>query len=173
MLARVRTLYRERRAVRWTVDAILVLALVLLVSAYQTRKHLRGAMPALQLRATSGETVTLDSLRGKKALVYVWAPWCGVCSVESSNVARVRSLVGERARVVSIVAAYQSADEVQRHIASQQIDYPVLLGDDALERTLHVSAFPTVYFLDEQGRITRSVTGYTTTAGLLARLFLP
>ncbi len=170
MLSRFRALYRERRAVRWTVDALALLAIFLLISAYQTRKHLRGPMPALQLRATSGETVALDSLRGKKTLVYVWAPWCGVCKVESSNVSRVRSLVGGRANVVSIVAGYQSADEVQRHVATHSIDYPVLLGD---EHALAVTSFPTIYFLDEQGRITRSVTGYTTTAGLLARLFMP
>lgn len=174
MFSRFRALYRERRAVRWATDLLLLLLVVLGISAFQTRKHLRNVpLPAVALHSVSGESVALDSLRGKKTLLYMWAPWCGVCKLESANVSRVRSLVGERARVVSIVSSYQSVDEVKREMADKGIDYQVLLGDDALERTFHVSAFPTVYFVDEQGRITRSATGYTTTFGLLYRLFLP
>ncbi len=174
MFSRFRALYRERRVVRWTTDLILLLAVVLAVSAFQTRKHLRDVpLPALAVHKLSGESVALDSFRGKKTLVYLWAPWCGVCKLESGNIGRVQSLVGDRARVVSIVSSFQSVDEVKREIADKGIDYPVLLGDETIERAFRVSAFPTVYFIDEQGRIKRSATGYTTTFGLLYRLLLP
>ncbi len=174
MLSRLRTLYRERRAFRWTVELLALLAVVLAISAFQTRKHLRDVpLPALSLRTTSGESIALDALRGKKTLVYVWAPWCGVCKVASSNVSHVRSIVGERARVISIAAAWESVDDVQRFVRDHDVDYPVLRGAAGVERALRVTAFPTTYFVDEEGRITRSVTGYTTTAGLLARLFAP
>jgi len=172
MLARLRSLYRERRLVRWTVDLLLVLALVLAVSSFQTRKHVKDVpMPALALHTLGGEAAALET--NKKTLVYVWAPWCGVCKAESDNIARVRSLVGDRARVVSVVVGYGSVDEVRRYIQDRGVEYPVLLGDESVERALRVTVFPTIYFVDARGRITRSVSGYTTTAGLLARLFAP
>ncbi|MBI2394090.1 MAG: redoxin family protein [Deltaproteobacteria bacterium] len=173
MLSRFRTAYRERRAVRWTVDLLVMLVVVVAISAWQTRKHLRDVpLPALQLRSVSGESVSLQSLRGKKTLLYLWAPWCGVCKVESPNVGHVRSLLGDRVNVVSVVAAYQSVDEVRRYVSDKGVEYPVLLGDDSIERAFKVNAFPTVYFIDEQGRIKGSATGYTTTIGLIARLYL-
>lgn len=174
MPSRLCALYRERRAVRWTVELLVVLAVVLGISAFQARKHLRDVpLPALALRDLDGASVALDALRGKKTLVYLWAPWCGVCGVESSNVAHVQSLVGDRARVVSIVVGYDGIEEVQRYVREHDVHYPVPLGDAAVERTFRVTAFPTMYFVDAEGRITRSVSGYTTTAGLLARLFAP
>jgi thioredoxin-related protein len=104
--------------------------------------------------------------------VAFWAPWCTVCGVESQNLSWVRRLAGTRANVVSVAAAYENLDQVRAYARQHEVDYPVLLGDDALVRAFRVDAFPTVYFLDADGRVLRSATGYTTTLGLLARLWL-
>jgi thioredoxin-related protein len=74
--------------------------------------------------------------------------------------------------VVSVAASFENVDQVRAYVRDHGVDYPVLLGDDALVRAFRVEAFPTVYFLDAGGRVRRSATGYTTTLGLLARLFL-
>ena len=60
-------------------------------------------------------------------------------------------------------------DKEQR-VVTKAVVAAGLLGDDALLRAFHVEAFPTAYFLDSGGRVQGSVTGYTTTLGLLARL---
>jgi hypothetical protein len=74
--------------------------------------------------------------------------------------------------VVSVAASFEDVAQVRAYLRDHDVDYPVLLGDDAVLRAFHVEAFPTVYFLDEHGRVRRSATGYTTTLGLLARLLL-
>jgi hypothetical protein len=74
--------------------------------------------------------------------------------------------------VVSIAASFEEVAQVRAYVRDHGVDYPVLLGDDALLRAFHVEVFPTAYFLDARGRVQGSVTGYTTTLGLLARLFL-
>ena len=77
---------------------------------------------------------------------------------------------GDRGRVVSVASAYGDVAEVRAYMKEHEVAYPVLLGDDETVRAFRVEAFPTVYFLDAEGRIKRSVAGYTTTGGLLARL---
>ena len=152
-------------------DALLVVAVLVGVGLWQARGHLAsGTSPALSLRSLDGQPVSLEALRGKPVLLAFWAPWCGVCSAQSDNLARVRRWVGDRAQVVSVAAAYGDEAEVRRHVAEKGIDYPVWLGGEAAAPAFHVEAYPTIYFLDAQGRVKGSVAGYTTTLGMLARL---
>jgi thiol-disulfide isomerase/thioredoxin len=164
---------RKHRWVRWGTELAVVAALVTGIGAWQTRRHLSGVEPPRAvLAALGGGEVSLDSLRGKPVLLAFWAPWCTVCGAESQNLSWIRSLAGNRAHVVSVAAAYENVDQVRAYVRDHGVDYPVLLGDDALVRDFRVEAFPTVYFLGADGRIRRSATGYTTTLGLLARLLL-
>lgn len=169
-LQRIRKL-RERRLVRWTLDALLVLAVLFAVTAWQTRHHARGDAPDFALPTLEGGVVTKRDLAGKPTLLVFWAPWCTVCRLESANISRVRDLVGERANVVSIASSYEDVAAVRRYVEERAVDYPVLLGGAEVARDYRVSVFPTVYFLDDEGRISGSVVGYTTTAGLLWRLW--
>jgi thiol-disulfide isomerase/thioredoxin len=164
---------RQRVWARRGIDLAVLAALVFGLGAWQTRTHLSsGEMPAAVLTTLAGERVSLESLRGKPVLVAFWAPWCSVCAAESQNLSWAKRVVGERARVVSIAASFENVAQVRAYVRDHGVDYPVLLGDDALLQAFHVEAFPTVYFLDAHGRVQRSATGYTTTLGILARLLL-
>ena len=162
---------REKRWFRWAVDGLILLAVVGGLSAWQTRNLLgRGTAVDLQLSTLDGASVSLAALRGKPVLVSFWAPWCGVCKELSPNVAQVRRWVGDRAHVVSVATSWQDVRQVQAFAAQQHLEYPVLLGSDEEIRRFHIAAFPTLYFLDEQGRVKGSAVGYTTSVGLLMRL---
>lgn len=162
---------RERRWFRWAVDLGVLLAVVFAIGLWQTRGLLaRGAAVELSLPTSSGQQVSLASLRGKPVLVSLWAPWCGVCEQVSPNVSRVRRWVGDRAHVVSIAAGWQEVRQVEAFVREHQVDYPVLLGGERELEQFRLGAFPTIYFLDAEGRVKGAVVGYTTTLGLLARL---
>ncbi len=163
----------QRRWFRWGGEAVVVLLAVLAIGAIQSRHHLSGGeRPAATFRTLDGAPVTLASLRGRPVALAFWAPWCGVCAAQSDNLSRALRWAGSRAQVVSVASAYGEVAEVRAYMAEHHVEYPVLLGDDATVRAFHVEAYPTVYFLDADGRIKGSVAGYTTTGGLLARLLL-
>ncbi|MCA2978104.1 MAG: TlpA family protein disulfide reductase [Myxococcaceae bacterium] len=152
-------------------DALVLVAIVVGVGLWQTRAHVRGvAVPAVTLPSLDGATVSTASLSGKPTLLAFWAPWCGVCESESRNLGWARGLAGDRANVVSVATAYDEVGQVRAYVQRNGVDYPVLLDEAGLAEALQVASFPTVYFLDAQGRIKGSVVGYTTTAGLLLRL---
>lgn len=165
----LKTRYRESKPFRWAVDLTAMLAIVLVIGAFQTRNHPRGAAPSYTFTTLDQAPVELSSLSGKPTLLAVWAPWCGVCKAESGNVSRAHAWLGDRANVVSVATAFNDVSEVRQYMSAQGVDYPVLLAQEDFQRVMHVDAFPTVFVLDSKGRIVSSMQGYTTTLGLVFR----
>lgn len=163
---------QQRRWFRWTREAVVVLLIVLVIGAWQTRGHVSGQAPDFRLRTLAGGEVSLSGLAGKPVMLVFWAPWCGVCKAQSGNVDRVLRWAGDGAHVISLAAAYGSVGEVEAAAQAEGMTYPVLLGSDRLAAEYRVEAYPTVYFLDSHGRVKHSAVGYTTTLGMLLRLWL-
>lgn len=160
----------QRRWFRWGRDLGLVLLVLLAVGAWQTRGHLAtGARPAARLTTLEGAPATLESLRGRPVLLAFWAPWCTVCGAEAGNLSWARDLLGDRAAVISVATAYGDVAEVRAFMAAHGVDVPVWLADEQALRQFRLGVFPTAYFLDAEGRVKGSVSGYTTTLGLVAR----
>lgn len=164
---------RQRWWVRWGVDLAMAGLFFVAVMAWQTR-HLPSAgtlAPDFQLRTLSGEQVRLSELRGKPVLLEFWAPWCTVCKAETSTLSAVRRFVGDKAHVITVAVDYQNEADVRRFVQEQGVDYPVVLGESSLTRSLHVDSFPTTFILSPDGHIEHATVGYTTRLGLLWRLW--
>jgi thiol-disulfide isomerase/thioredoxin len=156
----------------WLREGLFLLAVVVAIGAYQTRELPSGKVPSFALPTLSGGVFSDRQLAGTPTVLVFWAPWCGVCRFESQNVSWLKVLVGDHAKVISIAAQYDDRAEVEAFVRERAVDYPVLLGGRAVSRRFGVRAFPTLFFLGEDGQIKRAAVGYTTMFGLLWRLFL-
>ena len=166
--------WRQRRAVRWGMDLAFGLIIFLAITAFQTRHLLGGRSPAPDFVLTdmAGQRHELRQYHGKKTLLLFWAPWCTVCHAESDNVKAIKAAYGQDVHVVSVALGYERPEQVQAFMDKHQVDYTVLLGHAQTQRDYKVSAFPTLYLLDERGQIRHALMGYTTTLGMRVRLWL-
>jgi peroxiredoxin len=128
--------------------------------------------PAFDLMAIDGGRVSSQSLVGKPTILYFWAPWCGVCKANAHNANDVQSRWGESAQVVSVALSYKNRAEVEAFAKEHAMPEPVLFGEDTTGEDYKINAFPTVYILDAEGKVSGSVVGYTTEFGLHWRLLL-
>ncbi|MFU8807418.1 MAG: TlpA family protein disulfide reductase [Bradymonadaceae bacterium] len=163
---------REKAWVRWTMDLSIFALIFLAIMAFQTRHLIDSGeeAPDFELRTVDGAVVTLSDLQGKPTVLYFWAPWCGVCKVQSPAISSLHRNRGDDVNVYGVVVDYGSVEELEAYIEREEIDYPVLLGTWEVAGYFRVESFPTLYFLNEDGEIRRNVIGYTTGLGLRARL---
>ena len=154
---------------RWLINGLLIFTIFVVVTAWQERNlvPVQTPAPSFQLPLLSGSTVTLEDLRGRRVLLFFFAPWCKVCDISISNLNWVRRVLNEESvSIFAVALSYKGLHSVEAFLERNTLDVPVLLGSSELLNTYHIHAFPTVYVLNESGNIDSSTVGYSTTLGL-------
>ncbi|AKF25242.1 thioredoxin [Sulfurovum lithotrophicum] len=124
-------------------------------------------LPAATVRLVNGDTYAFS--KGKPVIIHFWAIWCPTCKLEAANIERV-----SRKYEVLTVAVNSGEDEkIKRYLQERSLDFRVLNDKEGKwARTFRVQAFPTTFIYDAKGTLKFTEVGYTTTAGLLARMAL-
>jgi thiol-disulfide isomerase/thioredoxin len=119
-----------------------------------------AAVPAVIMHDLDGRSITPADLRGKVTIVNFWATWCPPCRAEIPDLIALQSKYGERLQIIGISQDEGSVDGVKRFVASQQMNYPVVMMTPDLEKIFPgVSALPTSFILDREGRIVQRHVG--------------
>jgi peroxiredoxin len=148
------------------------LAILWGVSWWQARGLLptRAPAPGFFLSALDGTSHRLEDARGRKVVLYFFAPWCTVCELSSHNVNALRAARTEQELAVYAVGlGWDEAEELSRFAEEHELRVPVLAGTPRVQRDYQVDTFPSVYIIDAEGRIEDRVVGYTTELGLRLR----
>jgi cytochrome c biogenesis protein CcmG/thiol:disulfide interchange protein DsbE len=115
--------------------------------------------PPFTLRAVgTGQTVDLESLRGKPVIVNFWATWCGPCFEEHPTlVANARNL--PNVQFVGIVFN-DTDDKIMRFLAERGSAYPTLLDANGKTAIAYgVGGVPETFFINPAGKIVAKFEG--------------
>jgi len=124
-------------------------------------------LPEIKARLMDGSTFDTATLKGKPLLINFWGTWCPVCAQEASNI----ETLSKKYTVLTIAVNSRGDDNIQAWMRERGVSYPVL--NDASGRwaaQFKVSIYPTIFIYDSNGKLKFTETGYSTTAGLLARM---
>lgn len=156
---------RWRRMLGWGA----VVALFFAAQGFLNRDMASGPAPAIEGRFLDDSPASLDSLRGRPAIVYFWASWCPICGAMED---KIESLAGDHA---VITVAYQSGDaaEVARHVTERRLDWRVVPDPDgAIGATYGIRGVPAFFVLGPDGTIRSRSVGFTPEWLLRQRLWL-
>jgi len=142
------------------VQVLCVTVLLALGAAHAADATLQPA-PDFVLKSLSGENIRLSEYRGRIVMLSFWASWCGECRTQLDRLAEVYA--SYRDSGFQLLAINLDTERRQAANAAEAlgIDYPVL-HDAAGEvgRLYEADAMPHVVFVDREGLLRGTVSGY-------------
>ena len=124
-------------------------------------KHL----PQTDAKLIDGSTFSIQ--KGKPLIIHFWALSCPACKLEAPNIETV-----SKAYDVLTIAVNSGSDEnVLAYMKEHGLHFKVLNDvNGAWTTEFNIKVYPTTFIYDAKGELRFTEVGYTTTAGLLARL---
>jgi len=129
----------------------------------------RKAAPTFHLVSDKGKTVQISDFREHVVLLNFWATSCGGCILEIPSFIELQHSYqsgGFTAVGISTDIAYEglkSADEAWRRVrpfmSSNGMNYPILMGNDAVVNAYGFKSYPATYLIDKSGRIAATYVG--------------
>jgi cytochrome c biogenesis protein CcmG/thiol:disulfide interchange protein DsbE len=118
------------------------------------------AAPEIHVQTLDGKPLTLASANGKVILLNFWATWCGPCRMEIPGLIELQKQYKDRLQIMSLLVDVDDVDDARKFVADAELNYPVAVAtNDVRVQYGGVSALPTVFVIDTQGRIVQKHVG--------------
>jgi len=157
---------RWKRIVKELILGGIVLFIFSNIISYMRQPTLdSNTLPALNVRLLDGSVY--ESKKNKPLVVHLWATWCPTCKLEASNIEHISKAY----EVLSIAVNSGSDEEIKKYMHEKKLTFNVLNDRHGTwAKRFKVEAYPTTFIYDAKGVLRFTEVGYTTTAGMLARL---
>jgi len=148
------------------IGALLICSLSAQMRLYQASTSLQGAQAKhdaiayFKLENVAGGFMTSEDLKGKVAVVDLWATWCHPCAAEIPIYNELYDAFrGQDVAIVGIAVESPRRD-IPLKVKQLGIKYPVLIGNDATGKAFgRVQAFPTTVVIGKDGKIYKRYVG--------------
>jgi peroxiredoxin len=118
-------------------------------------------VPDFSLTNARAERMAVPSaLRGRVVLIHFWADWCSLCLKELKGSKELIERYRSEGLEILAINLKQSPQEIAGWLERLALNYPVLFDRDGrAAATFGVTALPSSYLIDRQGRLRRRIVG--------------
>ena len=125
------------------------------------RPAVNETAPDFTLTDLNGKRVTLSDFRGKVVLLNFWASWCPPCRMEIPGFQRFYEGYKNKGFVIIGLSLDDTGPStVSSFVKKMGITYPIVMADSKVVRDYgNISAIPTSFLIDKNGRIVKKTMG--------------
>jgi peroxiredoxin len=139
----------------------IVLVSVALASAIAAAAPVSGPAPSFELKARTGEAVSLADLRGEVVMINFWATWCGPCRQEMPHLEALYQRYGSLGFTLLGVNVEDDPKGAEAWLAETPVSFPILFdSENEVTKLYDVVAMPSTVLVDRSGNMRYIHHGY-------------
>jgi peroxiredoxin len=126
----------------------------------ETQEPARQAAIDFTLVDLDGVERTLSQQKGNVVLVDFWASWCRPCVVEIPHLKEFHDKYQDQGLILWGVSLDNKEEKMMEFIQKLNINYTILLGNQAVANKYNVQGIPTTFLYDKKNRIAYKHVGF-------------
>jgi thiol-disulfide isomerase/thioredoxin len=126
----------------------------------QAAQAKRDSVVNFKLENIAGGFMTSEDLKGKVAVVDLWATWCSPCAEEIPIYNQLYDTFQGKDVAIVGIAVDSPRRDIPSKVRQLGIKYPVLVGTDAAAQTFGgITGFPTTVVISKEGKVYKRYMG--------------
>lgn len=118
-----------------------------------------AGIPAFAMQDLNGDSINLQSLKGKKVFVNIWASWCPPCRAEMPSIEKLYAAV-DRNKVAFVMLSYdENRNAALRFRRSNKLSLPVYFPTEQPPAVFKTDGIPATFIFNERGELIKQNFG--------------
>lgn len=163
------------RAIRWLRELLIGLVFLSVVGVavdyFRLSQRDDSVISSAELSVIGAQLTPVQRkafIGGEPLLVYMWATWCGVCSVTSPA---INNMHEDGLLIASVASKSGGQAQLDQLLKSKSYSFPVYADEQGLlSQALAVKGTPSFFIINSKGNILFYSMGINTELGLRAKL---
>jgi len=146
---------------KFTTRTAAVIVAALLTGLASAAGPAPSVAPTFTLPSRAGQSVTLDSLKGKVVMLNFWASWCGPCRQEMPLLEQMHKRYSKQGFALLGVNVDAETGDAEKLLKGTPVSFPILFDkDNKVSQLYNVNAMPSSVFIDRKGNVRSLHRGY-------------
>ena len=118
-----------------------------------------SALPSFSLQDINGNPVNLQSLKGKKLFVNLWASWCPPCKREMPSIEKLYHSVDSNKVKFLLVSFDDAFEKAKKYVSSKKMKLPIYYPMENPPALFNVDGIPATFIFSESGELIKRIDG--------------
>ncbi len=118
-----------------------------------------ASIPAFTIKDVKGNTIDLQSLKGKKVFVNLWATWCPPCRREMPSIQKLSASVDQSKVAFVMLSLDDDFEKAKSYVMENNLMLPIYYPAEQLPELFNVQGIPATFIFNENGKLIKRVDG--------------
>lgn len=116
-------------------------------------------LPSFSMQDVNGNIVNLQTFKGKKLFVNLWASWCGPCKREIPSIEKLAQSIDNSKVQFVLISLDDNFDFAKKYFSSKGYKVPIYYPKENPPALFNVQGIPATFIFNEDGELVKRIDG--------------